>query len=369
MRSIFYSLLLFIAVAPTTVFGQQIYSPLINLQNPGNTAGGFSDYIGFLYGMAISIAALLAVVKIIIAGAKYMMSDVVPAKGDAISDIQGAILGLLLILGAVIILEFINPQLIKRDIKFDALKATPTVNTQSSVVAGGQTISSIAAELVTRLDPCATVSGGGIGQSGNTGVFSVNASGCSADKVKAELAKAERFCKEKGGTAASGGTGSKVIGCSISLQVAERWKVDEYSDAARGIQLSSKYLTKNGSTVTYEADKFCRENYTSMSIDDCKAAVTDAFIHNDNFGVTANSYCENNAGKAIGSFSCQLPNKKLEYLAARDLYVAIYNRSPSYELTVEEYTQICDEQSPPGQLVDTHRLGATGSADYSCVWY
>lgn len=136
MRPIIYSLLFFIASVPVFVYGQEgkVYSPLIKIQNGGNEVVGFSEYIGFLYGLSISIAALLAVVKIIIAGAKYMLSDVVSTKGDAISDIQGAILGLLLILGAVIILEFINPQLIKRDINFDPIETRPSeLNRPSSV--------------------------------------------------------------------------------------------------------------------------------------------------------------------------------------------------------------------------------------------
>jgi hypothetical protein len=110
-----------------------VYSPLVNI--PGNGANGFEEYISFLYGASISVAALLAVVKIVIAGAKYMMSDVIPAKGEALADIQGAILGLLLILGAVIILEFINPQLIKREIKFEPIAEAPKIIDRNSVVA------------------------------------------------------------------------------------------------------------------------------------------------------------------------------------------------------------------------------------------
>ena len=78
---------------------------------PIDTKGSFDEYINLLYKMSISIAALLAVVKIIIAGAKYMLSDVINTKGDAKKDIQGALLGLLLIMGAVIILNTINPAL------------------------------------------------------------------------------------------------------------------------------------------------------------------------------------------------------------------------------------------------------------------
>lgn len=131
MRTIFYTVLSLAVLAPVLAYGQTVYAPLVNI--PGNQAGGFEQYINFLYGVSISIAALLAVVKIIIAGAKYMISDVVSNKGSAIEDIQGAILGLLLILGAVIILEFINPQLINGNIKFQPIPPPEGINNPSSV--------------------------------------------------------------------------------------------------------------------------------------------------------------------------------------------------------------------------------------------
>lgn len=89
--------------------------------SPGSTAAGqdtFSAYINILYVTSISLAALLAVVKIIIAGAKYMLSDIVSSKGDAIKDIQGSLFGLLLIICAVFILNVINPRLVGGGVGF-----------------------------------------------------------------------------------------------------------------------------------------------------------------------------------------------------------------------------------------------------------
>jgi hypothetical protein len=53
----------------------------------------------------------MAVVKIIFAGVKYMLSDLVTSKEAAKKDIRGALIGLLIVLGAVLILNTINPQL------------------------------------------------------------------------------------------------------------------------------------------------------------------------------------------------------------------------------------------------------------------
>lgn len=75
------------------------------------SAGGFSDYINALYRLSISIAALIAVVKIIGAGVKYMFSDIVTSKSAAIQDIRSSLLGLLVVIGAVLILSTVNEDL------------------------------------------------------------------------------------------------------------------------------------------------------------------------------------------------------------------------------------------------------------------
>lgn len=71
----------------------------------------FIQFIQILYALAIGIAGLLAVVKIIYAGVQYMLTDVITSKEKAKKDIWGAILGLVIVLAAVFILEQINPQL------------------------------------------------------------------------------------------------------------------------------------------------------------------------------------------------------------------------------------------------------------------
>ena len=69
------------------------------------------DYVNAFYYAAISVAAMLAVMKIIIAGVKYITTDIAPTKGQAKKDIRGAIIGLLIVVGAVLILRTINPNL------------------------------------------------------------------------------------------------------------------------------------------------------------------------------------------------------------------------------------------------------------------
>lgn len=104
-------LVLGIILLPLVGYAQVSYVPLVGI--PGITDPGlnFNSYINALYALSISIAALLAVIKIIIAGMKWMLSDVVTSKGEAISDIKGAVFGLVVVISAVLILTVINPQL------------------------------------------------------------------------------------------------------------------------------------------------------------------------------------------------------------------------------------------------------------------
>jgi hypothetical protein len=107
-------LTLLILTLPTIVFGQDtgfvplVGIPYVNTQAESTTLG---DYVNGLYWASISIAAVLAFLKITWAGIKYMMSEIVTDKQSAKSDIKGALLGLIIILAAVLILDTINPSI------------------------------------------------------------------------------------------------------------------------------------------------------------------------------------------------------------------------------------------------------------------
>ncbi len=138
MRTLLFTFAILILTAPMFVGAQ--YSPLV--QVPGGTegSGSFAGYINALYVWSIGIAGLLAVVKIIVAGAKYMTTDIVSTKGDAKKDIQSALLGLLLVAGAVLILTEINPNLL--DLKFtDTIEKPEAIAppTSSGLTTGGGT--------------------------------------------------------------------------------------------------------------------------------------------------------------------------------------------------------------------------------------
>jgi hypothetical protein len=86
--------------------------PFIDNVDVGGTASTrLSAYASAFYIAAISLGAVVAVLKIIFAGVKYMLSDVITDKSQAKTDIKGALLGLILIIGAVLMLNTISPNI------------------------------------------------------------------------------------------------------------------------------------------------------------------------------------------------------------------------------------------------------------------
>ncbi len=84
-------------------------------------------FVEYTYRLAVVVAAMLAVIKIIYGGVQWMLTDVVTSKENAKKDIWGAIMGLIIVLSAVFILEVINPKLKEFSIfrGAPAIKVTP----------------------------------------------------------------------------------------------------------------------------------------------------------------------------------------------------------------------------------------------------
>lgn len=72
----------------------------------------FGNYLNIIIKLVIGIAAVLAMVMIVMGGIEYMTSELVSGKEAGKETITHAILGLLIALGAFLILNTINPQLL-----------------------------------------------------------------------------------------------------------------------------------------------------------------------------------------------------------------------------------------------------------------
>lgn len=107
-----YYLLAILTVLPNIAAAQaeaaRTFNSIPFLSGVINTA----NFAEALFNIAIAIAAILVVVRLIWAGSKYMLSGLVTSKESAREEIRNAVLGLLIILGSVTILQTINPKLL-----------------------------------------------------------------------------------------------------------------------------------------------------------------------------------------------------------------------------------------------------------------
>lgn len=115
-------LILFTALVSVTVVNAQGYQPLVGIPGLDDVNSDFGTYVNTLYALSISIAALLAVIRIVVAGIKYMLSDVVTSKAEAKKDIQNSLIGLLVVLMAVLVLTVINPNITNVDLSLTQLQ-------------------------------------------------------------------------------------------------------------------------------------------------------------------------------------------------------------------------------------------------------
>jgi hypothetical protein len=108
-------------------------APLPNLQaNDGTT--NFQTYIPGVFTLSIGIAAVLAFVMITIGGITYATSDALTGKQNGRKYIEDALWGLLLVIGAYVILNTINPKILVFDLDIpsasDTASSTPPVSSQ-----------------------------------------------------------------------------------------------------------------------------------------------------------------------------------------------------------------------------------------------
>lgn len=99
--------------APPATYGAEgDFVPLVSVPNVNYSTGSLTDYVNSVFSFIISLAAMLAVLRIVTGGFKYMTSEAIGAKGDARETIQGAVFGLILLLGSWLILYTVNPQIL-----------------------------------------------------------------------------------------------------------------------------------------------------------------------------------------------------------------------------------------------------------------
>lgn len=93
----------------------QGFVPLIPIGElgTGNTETSLADYFNNLFLLVISIGAMIAVLRLVYGGFLYMtQTESIKRTATARDVIQGTLVGLLLLIGAVLILQTVNPAIV-----------------------------------------------------------------------------------------------------------------------------------------------------------------------------------------------------------------------------------------------------------------
>jgi hypothetical protein len=115
-RKIFPFIIITIWISTTIICFAADYIPLETIPAFGdaNAGTGLSGYLETVFAFGISIAGIMAVAMIVIGGIQYITAYGNPGMvGNAKNRITQALLGLLLVVGAWLILYTINPDLAK----------------------------------------------------------------------------------------------------------------------------------------------------------------------------------------------------------------------------------------------------------------
>ncbi|MFM2381636.1 MAG: hypothetical protein RLZZ76_403 [Candidatus Parcubacteria bacterium] len=134
------------------------YTPMVGVPGLANANNYTAEmFIKAIYTLAITVGAILAVIQIIFGGVMYMFDGVITHKEAGKDKIKGALFGLLIILGAVLLLETINPNLTKLKIFNDAPSIKQIVavrNAVTPVTPGGRVSANNAADVKRLKDTC-----------------------------------------------------------------------------------------------------------------------------------------------------------------------------------------------------------------------
>jgi hypothetical protein len=101
--------------------------------NKTATQTELKDYLPGMFKLLIGLSAAFAVLMIVIGGFQYMSTDAIQGKSNGKERIKNAIFGLVLVIGAWLILATINPNLLSLNLNIEPVSTTAN----SAIGAGG----------------------------------------------------------------------------------------------------------------------------------------------------------------------------------------------------------------------------------------
>jgi Type IV secretion system pilin len=112
-----------------------------------NCQTNFATYLPGIFRLAIGVAGALAVIMIVIGGVQYLSTDALSGKSEGKEKITNALIGLLLAIGAFVILNTINPGTLSLNLSLSPVATTSpsqplTPTTPSTPSAAGSTLTS-----------------------------------------------------------------------------------------------------------------------------------------------------------------------------------------------------------------------------------
>ncbi len=107
---------------------------IVPIGSLGTSCYSLKDYLNGIFMTTIGIAGILAVIIIVICGIKLMGTGSVAGKSEAKQCIWNAIFGVLLAVGSWLLLNTINPLLLKNDAQLTVMSGTTAANAPAAQV-------------------------------------------------------------------------------------------------------------------------------------------------------------------------------------------------------------------------------------------
>lgn len=94
-------------------------APLPTLPNALSSKNILGEYLPAVFKLAVGLAAVFAVLMLVVGGFQYISTDAIQGKTEGRERVKNAVIGLVFVIGAWLILNTINPNLLNFDLNIE----------------------------------------------------------------------------------------------------------------------------------------------------------------------------------------------------------------------------------------------------------